>query len=212
MAIQVGGTTVINDSRQLQNIASIDSATSAIISSAANGVNDYYDFTTTSLSPTVDGGSSPYVGFQSTTTYPAGAYEIALGEGGPGSPWWSVTTSSRSKLPGPNDYFGQAVAICAKIGSGYYPLRYYETLADSASTDYFPSLISSYFNNPNNNLVFTMTSSFSIALCFGTYSFTPQSISSPITAWGNRGSYKIDSGSSFGWVIRDAYAASGPTS
>ena len=37
MAIQVSGTTVINDSRQLQNIASLDSTTSSTIAAAAGG-------------------------------------------------------------------------------------------------------------------------------------------------------------------------------
>ena len=37
MAIQVSGTTVINDSRELQNIASLDSTTAATIGAAAGG-------------------------------------------------------------------------------------------------------------------------------------------------------------------------------
>ena len=37
MAIKVSGTSVINDSRQLQNIASLDSATSTVIAAAAGG-------------------------------------------------------------------------------------------------------------------------------------------------------------------------------
>ena len=37
MAIQISGTTVVNDSRQLQNIASLDSTTTATIASAAGG-------------------------------------------------------------------------------------------------------------------------------------------------------------------------------
>lgn len=37
MAIQVGGTTVVNDSRQLQNIASLDATTTATIGAAAGG-------------------------------------------------------------------------------------------------------------------------------------------------------------------------------
>jgi len=39
MAIQISGTTVVNDSRQLQNIASLDSTTTATISAAAGGPN-----------------------------------------------------------------------------------------------------------------------------------------------------------------------------
>jgi hypothetical protein len=37
MAIQISGTTVVNDSRQLQNIASLDSTTAATIGAAAGG-------------------------------------------------------------------------------------------------------------------------------------------------------------------------------
>ena len=37
MALQISGTTVVNDSRQLQNIASLDSTTTATIASAAGG-------------------------------------------------------------------------------------------------------------------------------------------------------------------------------
>jgi len=37
MAIKIIGTTVVNDSRQLQNIASLDATTSATISSAVGG-------------------------------------------------------------------------------------------------------------------------------------------------------------------------------
>ena len=37
MAINISGTTVINNSRQLQNIASLDSATAAVIGAAAGG-------------------------------------------------------------------------------------------------------------------------------------------------------------------------------
>lgn len=38
MAIQISGTTVVNDSRQLQNIASVDSTTAAVIAANAGGV------------------------------------------------------------------------------------------------------------------------------------------------------------------------------
>lgn len=37
MAIQISGTTVVNNSRQLQNIASLDSTTAATISAVAGG-------------------------------------------------------------------------------------------------------------------------------------------------------------------------------
>lgn len=37
MALQINGTTVVNNSRQLQNIASLDSTTSATIAGAAGG-------------------------------------------------------------------------------------------------------------------------------------------------------------------------------
>ena len=37
MAIKIIGTTVINDSRQLQNIASLDATTSATLSAAVGG-------------------------------------------------------------------------------------------------------------------------------------------------------------------------------
>ena len=37
MAIQISGTTVVNNSRQLQNIASLDSTTAAVIGAAAGG-------------------------------------------------------------------------------------------------------------------------------------------------------------------------------
>lgn len=37
MAIQISGTTVVNNSRQLQNIASLDSTTAATIGAAAGG-------------------------------------------------------------------------------------------------------------------------------------------------------------------------------
>ena len=40
MAIQISGTTVVNDSRQLQNIASLDSTTTATIASAAGAETD----------------------------------------------------------------------------------------------------------------------------------------------------------------------------
>lgn len=43
MAIKIGGTTVINDSRQLQNIASLDSTSSATIAAAAGGSTDWVD-------------------------------------------------------------------------------------------------------------------------------------------------------------------------
>lgn len=50
MAIQIGGTTVINDSRQLRNIASLDSTTTSTIAAAAaggigftSGTNLYYE-------------------------------------------------------------------------------------------------------------------------------------------------------------------------
>lgn len=38
MAIQISGTTVVNDSRQLQNIASVDATTAAVIAANAGGV------------------------------------------------------------------------------------------------------------------------------------------------------------------------------
>lgn len=50
MAIQIGGTTVVNDSRQLQNIASLDSTTTTTLQGAGlggigftSGTNLYYD-------------------------------------------------------------------------------------------------------------------------------------------------------------------------
>ena len=211
MAIQVGGTTVIDNSRVLSNVTGFDTATSNLIKAESAEINDYYDFTTTSLSPTISGGSSPYVAFQGTTTYPAGSYELSYGQG-PNAPWCSATSSSRSKLPGPNDYFGIANAICAKVGSSYYVLDSVVSLATSASTDFMNTMHAAYFNNPANNKIVTMTSSFTLAMCFGTYDFSPKSTSSPTTSWGNRGSYKLNSGSSFGWVIRSVPTPSGPTS
>ena len=41
MAIQISGTTVINNSRQLQNIASVDATTAAVIAANAGGGVDY---------------------------------------------------------------------------------------------------------------------------------------------------------------------------
>jgi|DEB0MinimDraft_6_1074348.scaffolds.fasta_scaffold00354_21 hypothetical protein len=41
MAIKVGGTSVINDSRQLQNIASIDSTTAAALLRGADEIGSY---------------------------------------------------------------------------------------------------------------------------------------------------------------------------
>ena len=41
MAIKVNGTTVINDSRALQNVASVDATTAAAISAAGVGGNPY---------------------------------------------------------------------------------------------------------------------------------------------------------------------------
>jgi hypothetical protein len=209
--LEVGGTDVISSGRVLQNLTGFDTATSNLIKAEASGVNDYYDFTTTSLSPTISGGSSPYVAFQGTTTYPAGDYELAYGLG-PNAPWCSATSSSRSKSPGPGDYFGISNAICAKVGSSYYVLDLEQSLATSTTSDYLNTLHAAHFNNPDNNVVFTMTSSFSLAMCFGTYSFSHGGTSSPVTSWGNRGSYKINSGGSFGWVIRSVASPSGPTS
>ena len=40
MAIKISGTTVVNDSRQLQNIASLDSTTAATIASAGSSFSD----------------------------------------------------------------------------------------------------------------------------------------------------------------------------
>ena len=48
MAIQVGGTTVVNDSRQLQNIASLDATTTATIGAAAGGDPTWRTHTTIS--------------------------------------------------------------------------------------------------------------------------------------------------------------------
>lgn len=45
MAIKVSNTTVVNDSRQLQNIASIDSTTSSTLSSALGGGAAFQEFT-----------------------------------------------------------------------------------------------------------------------------------------------------------------------
>lgn len=53
MAIQVGGTTVVNDSRQLQNIASLDATTAATISAAGGGATSLItDWTNTPNSDT----------------------------------------------------------------------------------------------------------------------------------------------------------------
>ena len=63
MAIQVGGTTVINDSRQLQNIASVDATTAASIATA--GVGGAMSLINTYNIPS--GGTNSY-----TYTFPTG--------------------------------------------------------------------------------------------------------------------------------------------
>ena len=62
MAIKVSGTTVINDSRALQNIASVDSTTAAAIGAAGVGGSEYnVAHTKTTTNRTLAGASSSWV-------------------------------------------------------------------------------------------------------------------------------------------------------
>lgn len=209
MAIQVGGTTVINDSRQLQNIASLDSASSAIISTAAAATDDYYDVTTTSLSPVISGGSSPYVAYQGSISYPAGGYQISLI--GPNSPWWSITTQNRTTTAlGGTNYWGCSGIVCAKVGSSYFALNGKIALTSSTGTELGTS-VASHFNSTSADPVsFTMTSAFTVAVCFGTWQVqiggagindAQAYTTSALTNFGSYGSYKLASGSTFGFRI-----------
>ncbi len=72
MAIQISGTTVINDSRQLQNVASLDATTTATIAENAGGGGPRFQQTITSsgtFTPLLDGN----------------AYLILVGGGGSGA-------------------------------------------------------------------------------------------------------------------------------
>jgi hypothetical protein len=89
MAIQISGTTVVNDSRQLQNIASLDSATAAVIGAAAGGghgavFEELFTTTETNWQPKIAGD----------------VYVIVVGAGGTGmiSKYYSYATSLYSRL------------------------------------------------------------------------------------------------------------------
>ena len=209
MAIQVGGTTVINDSRQLQNIASLDSASSAIISTAAAATDDYYDVTTTSLSPVISGGSSPYVAYQGSISYPAGSYKINLV--GTNSPWWSLTTQNRTTTPlGGTQYIGCSATICAKVGSDYFALNNKTGITTSTATEVAISAESHFNSQTTDPVSFIMGSAFTVAVCFGTYQIQRSGAglqdgvaytTGAITSFGTLGSYKLVAGSTFGFRI-----------
>ena len=96
MAIQISGTTVINDSRQLQNIASVDATTAAVIAANAGGGGPRFQQTITSsgtFTPLLDGD----------------AYLILVGGGGSGAVGRDPLTSSASSW---NLAGGGAAGMC----------------------------------------------------------------------------------------------------
>jgi len=207
--LEVGGTDVISSARVLQNLTGFDTATSNLIKAASSGLDDYYDVTTTSLSPVISGGSSPYVAYESTISYPAGSYTTSLV--GPNAPWWSITTQNRTRSPlGNNNYWGCSAVICAKVGSSYFALNGRTQLTSSTSTE-LGTGIDSHFNlSTADPISFSMASAFTVAVCFGTWQVQ---VGGPgindgeaypttaITTFGEYGSYKLVAGSTFGFRI-----------
>ena len=100
MAIQVGGTTVVNNSRQLQNIASLDSTTTTTISSASSPPTTHAAVGTYTISARRQGNDNLTVG--STTA-------------GSGLRYWTF-------LPGPiqlysTSHYSIAQASCTYSGT-----------------------------------------------------------------------------------------------
>lgn len=80
MAIQINGTTVVNNSRQLQNIASLDSTTTSTIAAAAGG-----------------GGLTPLRMLSSVRDGQTASVSTTLAPGEIGVGWrWAVNTTGSS--------------------------------------------------------------------------------------------------------------------
>jgi hypothetical protein len=90
MAIKISGTTVVNDSRQLQNIASLDSTTAATIGAAAGGTAFFEDdaspgliysksYTSTSAGSTVITGPQTFV-YAGSGSFTGTSYNVSAGD------------------------------------------------------------------------------------------------------------------------------------
>lgn len=94
MAIQISGTTVINNSRQLKNIASLDSTTSNTISAASSPPTSYGavgTYTAAAISYS-SGGSGRITG---GTTFSGSSLKERSGTTNGSSPFYEVLASSQ---------------------------------------------------------------------------------------------------------------------
>ena len=218
MAIQISGTTVVNDSRQLQNIASVDATTKGVIITANAPDVTVYSGTTTSASGTINpNDTTAGTVLYETGTIAAGTY--SLDNLGDNSPYWSKGSNTYATFAGQTSYYaggnymGQGVGYFVYYGGNYYTIWGVGSL-NTTGVDLMNQWISNYLNSDANgpNQDFTVSSNFTIRIVLGAYGM-PQTfnMSSAVTSFGGAGTYRLNSGVSFGFRLTKQAASTETT-
>jgi hypothetical protein len=149
MAIQISGTSVINNSRQLQNIASLDSTTTATIAAAAGG--SYYPtynrvhFGTGAYTTTA--GAISYLALFATSATTSSTLTLTVTGTITSYRYWTI-----GNAPTASTYYGVSSVAAAVRGDGgsnngyNRPLVYFEVKAGSNVT-FTPSGTNSQYVN-----------------------------------------------------------------
>jgi hypothetical protein len=141
MAIKVSGTSVINDSRQLQNIASLDSTTISTINS--NVSSGFTATTTTGPSSAGNYNTNPGTNYksglvgQTMTTAPPSSIIVAEAQFSSSNPVVAAVSGSFSVNVGAyNGYYGGFLTTWANTGTNLYTMKqnlYWDSITSSTS-------------------------------------------------------------------------------
>jgi hypothetical protein len=217
-SLEIQGTDVISSSRQLQNIASVDATTKSVIITANAPEVTVYSGTTTSASNTINPNSTINgTVLYETGTIAAGTY--TLDNLGDNSPYWSKGSNTYATFAGQTsfyaggNYMGQGVGYYVYYGGNYYTIWGTHTLNGSGA-DLMNSLITYGLNSDANgpNQEFTVSSSFTIRIMLGAYGMPSTfNMSSAVTNFGGAGTYRLNSGVSFGFRLTKKAASTETT-
>tara|TARA_R100000951_G_scaffold6773_1_gene6736 strand:+ start:216 stop:824 length:609 start_codon:yes stop_codon:yes gene_type:complete len=163
-----------------------------------------YSGTTTSASGLVNPNGSTGLILYETETLSAGTY--TLDNLGDNSPYWSKgsnTYGSFDRTADSSNLLGFSVLYCTFHNNNYYQIYRAITLT-SGPNDMVNSLINLQLNatsgGPNQD--FVVANNFTIRIVLGTYDVTSNiSQTSATTSFGTRGTWKLNSGVSFGFRL-----------
>ena len=151
MAIKVNGTTVINDSRQLQNVASVDATTVAALGAAGVGGGGTIEVT---ASGTLPSGDAVFLNSDGTVS------AIAAGNSGPEVNYKAPTISVTNKAgySPAVAYDGSSKILVVNVNGPDYPTATVGTVSGGAITWGSPTVLTTSYTVGNSSMSLTYDS------------------------------------------------------